>query len=206
LDLVKECLIALLYGAPLNANPEFTEIGKILSEEKAKLFVDHPFVKSLRQEIKSVGEVIVRDTHSNRGCYVTAMQIEAQLLVKKFNTFKLLCHALQGVEALILKTVITLHGEDILLCMHDGWISRKRLNCNDLELAISNATGFNLKIEEKQLPKYMPIKGAEPAWPFSDSSPTQRGSLVVSASSDWNAKDGVHGRVTRPDTKFKVRK
>lgn len=206
LDLVKECLIALLYGAPLNANPEFTEIGKILSEEKAKLFVDHPFVKSLRQEIKSVGEVIVRDTHSNRGCYVNAMQIEAPQLVKKLNTFKLLCHALQGVEALILKTVITLHGEDILLCMHDGWVSRKRLNCSELENAIFTATGFELKIEEKQLPKYLPVEGDEPAWPFSYSSPVKHGSFVVSASSDWNTKDGVRGIVSRPDTKFKVRK
>lgn len=201
LGLIKECLIALLYGAPLNANPEFTEIGKILTKEKAKLFVNDPFVRSLRQEIKSVGEIIVRDTHSNRGCYVNAMQIEAPQTIKKLPTFKLLCHALQGVEALTLKTVLTLHGEDILLCMHDGWISRKKLNCNDLETTIFHATGFELKIEEKQLPKYMPIEGAEPAWPFSDSTPSERNSLVVSASSDWNTKDGVHGRVTRPDTK-----
>lgn len=203
LELVKECLIALLYGAPLNANPEFTEIGKILTEEKAKRFVSHPFVKSLKQEIKSVGEVIVKDTHSNRGCYVNAMQIEAPQTIKKLTTFKLLCHALQGVEALTLKTVVSHYGEDILLCMHDGWVSRKRLSCSDLETAIFHATGFELKIEEKQLPKYMPIEGAEPAWPFSDSSPVQRGSLIISASSDWNTKDGVRGRVTRPDTKFR---
>jgi len=60
-----------------------------------------------------------------------------------------------------------------------------------------------LKIEEKQLPKYMPIEGVEPAWPFSDASPVERGSLIISASSDWNTKDGVRGRVTRPDTKFR---
>jgi len=49
----------------------------------------------------------------------------------------------------------------------------------------------------------MPIEGVEPAWPFSDLSPVERGSLIISASSDWNTQDGVRGRVTRPDTKFR---
>jgi hypothetical protein len=83
-----------------------------------------------------VAKFIVADTHSTRGCYVNAMGIEAKKITKKDPTFNLLCHALQGVEALALKTVVTQHGEDILLCMHDGWVSRRRLDLKKLKRRI----------------------------------------------------------------------
>ena len=197
LDEIKECLIALLYGAPLHTNPDFTEIPKILGEEAAKLFTSHPFVRNLKNEIAKVGRFIVNDTHSNRGCYVNAMGIEAPTY-KKLSTFNLLCHALQGVEALALKAVVAEYGEDILLCMHDGWVSRRRLDCDQLELLIKRATGFDLEIEEQQLPKYQPQVKGDFAWCFADSSPVV-GGMYVSASSKWNVPVNVMGRNTRPD-------
>jgi hypothetical protein len=200
---IKQCLLALLYGAPLNANPKFASIPRHLGVAEAKLFINHPFVRSLKQEISFIGKYIVEDTYTSRGCYVNAMGIEPPNIGGKTAKFNLLSHALQGVEALTLKTVVAQHSQDILLCMHDGWVSRTKLDCNQLQDSIFRVTGFDLGIEEVQLPKYMPIEGDEPAWPFSDSSPVQRGSLIISASSDWNTKDGVRGRVTRPDTKFR---
>jgi hypothetical protein len=205
LDDIKQCLISLMYGAPLNANPDFARIPQILGETEAKLFISHPFVKSLKQEISAIGKYIVDDTYTSRGCYVNAMGIEPPNSPKATAKFRLLSHALQGVEALALKTVVAQHGQDILLCMHDGWVSRTKLNCNQLQDSIFRTTGFELGIEEVQLPKYMPTEGAEPTWPFADSTPVQ-GGLWVSQSSDWNTKDGVHGVVSRPDTKFKARK
>ncbi len=199
IDLIKECLIALLYGAPLSSNPDYAQIPKKLGVEKARLFANHPFVKSLKKEIFELGSVVVADTHSTRGCYVNAMGIEAPQFEKKSSTFNLLCHALQGVEALTLKAVVTEHGEDILLCMHDGWVSRRRLNCSTLQDLIYAATGFELEIEEQKLPKYAPTLDGSGGWGFSDSTPVAKGGLVVSASPAWSTKDNVSGRVTRTD-------
>jgi hypothetical protein len=203
LDDIKQCLISLMYGAPLNANSDFASIPKRLGSAAAKLFISHQFVRDLKQEISAIGKYIVDATYSSRGCYVNAMGIEPPNIGGKTAKFNLLSHALQGVEALTLKTVVDQHQQDILLCMHDGWVSRTKLDRNQLQDSIFRVTGFDLGIEEVQLPKYMPVEGDEPAWPFSDSSPVQRGSLIISASSDWNTKDGVHGRVTRPDIKFR---
>lgn len=205
LDDIKQCLISLMYGAPLNANPDFARIPQILGETEAKLFISHPFVKSLKQEISAIGKYIVNDTYTSRGCYVNAMGIEPPNIAGATGKFKLLSHALQGVEALALKTVVAQYGQDILLCMHDGWVSRTKLDSNQLRDSIFRATGFELGIEEMQLPKYMPTEGAEPAWQFADSTPTI-GGFWISGSSDWNTKDGVHGVVSRPDTKPKTRK
>ena len=202
LDDIKQSLISLMYGAPLNANPNFASIPKRLGVADAKLFIRHPFVISLKKEISSIGKYIVDDTYTSRGCYVNAMGIEPPNISGATAKFNLLSHALQGVEALALKTVVTEHQQDILLCMHDGWVSRTKLDRNQLQDSIFSATGFDLGIEEMQLPKYMPTEGAEPAWPFADSTPTN-GGIILSASSDWNTKDGVHGIVSRPDTKLK---
>lgn len=205
LEDIKQCLISLMYGAPLNANPDFARIPQILGETEAKLFISHPFVKSLKQEISAIGKYIVNDTYTSRGCYVNAMGIEPPNFPKATAKFRLLSHALQGVEALALKTVVAQYGQDILLCMHDGWVSRTKLDCKQLQDSIFRTTGFDLGIEEAQLPKYRPTEGAEPAWPFADSKPVH-GGFWVSQSSDWNTKDGVHGVVSRPDTKFNAPK
>jgi hypothetical protein len=205
LDDIKQSLISLMYGAPLNANSKFASIPKRLGIAEAKLFISHPFVKSLKKEISSIGKYIVNDTYTNRGCYVNAMGIEPSKSKGKTSTFALLSHALQGVEALALKTVVTEHRQDILLCMHDGWVSRTKLDCKQLQDSIFRATGFDLGIEEVQLPKYMPTEGAESAWPFADSTPVH-GGFWVSMSSDWNTKDGVSGVISRPDTKHKAQK
>ena len=205
LDDIKQSLISLMYGAPLNANPNFASIPKKLGPDEAKLFISHPFVKSLKQEIAAIGKHIVEATFSSRGCYVNAMGIEPPNIAGATAKFNLLSHALQGVEALALKTVVAQHGQDILLCMHDGWVSRTKLDRKQLQDSIFRATGFDLGIEEVQLPKYMPTEGAEPAWPFADSTPVH-GGFWVSKSSDWNTKDGVRGIVSRPDIKFKTPK
>lgn len=205
LDDIKQSLISLMYGAPLNANPKFASIPKRLGSEAAKLFISYPFVKNLKQEISAIGKYIVEDTYSNRGCYVNAMGIEPPNISGATAKFNLLSHALQGVEALALKTVVAQHGQDIQLCMHDGWVSRNKLDCKQLQDSIVRATGFDLGIEEAQLPKYRPTEGAEPAWPFADSTPVV-GGFNVATSSDWNTKDGVHGVVSRPDTKLKTSK
>ena len=201
---IKECLIALLYGAPLQTNPDFAEIPKILGKEASVLFTTHPFVKNLKKEITKVGKNIVDDTYTLRGCYVNAMGIEAPKH-KKQTTFNLLCHALQGVEALALKCVIAHYGEDILLCMHDGWVSRHRLDCDQLKNLIKSATGFKLEIEEKQLPKYQPTSEGDPAWRFADSTPVT-GGFYISASSNWNTPNNVKGRNTRTDLNMETKK
>ena len=67
-----------------------------------------------------------------------------------------LCHGLQGVEVKALQAVVHAYGPDIVLLMHDGWVSTVSLDREDLEARIANATGFELKVEETQLPKYRP--------------------------------------------------
>jgi hypothetical protein len=110
-----------------------------------------------------------------------------------------LCHALQGVEALVLKTVVEHCGDQILLCMHDGWVARDRLNCRELEALIETSTGFPLGIEEQQLPKYLPKTDGVASWGFASRRSGETGGLVISTSPQWSLPDHVVGVWSRSD-------
>ena len=215
-DDIKECLISLLYGAALSSNEKYASIGRILGKNKAELFNKHKFVVTLNQEIKRLRGHIVCNMKQHSGRYCNAMNISVAPNGKKNEKAVLLCHALQGYEALALKTVMDYFGEKILLPMHDGWISSERLDRIELERLIKGATGFDLEVEEKQLPKFPPkwvdyqtsdqtqnslVKANTLSINFDEMfdkpADVKPDSFIVSNSPQWSESDGVHARVGR---------
>jgi hypothetical protein len=95
------------------------------------------------------------------------------------------------------------YSEKIVLCMHDGWVARERLDSAELEVLIEETTGFRLRVEEQLLPKYPPIMGQKNPWSFGGSPITEPDGLVVSLSPQWSVPSFVHGRRTRSDTTAK---
>jgi hypothetical protein len=63
----------------------------------------------------------------------------------------LLSHLLLGIEALMLRTIIDAYPEDVVLPMHDGWVSRRKLDVVELERLIFDKTGFAMSIDEEQI-------------------------------------------------------
>jgi hypothetical protein len=198
----------------LNPHEKYASLGKSLGSRKAKRFVKHPFVKSLNNEIKTIGGHIVSGMRKHAGHFINVMNIGAKPTGKRNQSAVLLSHALQGYEALALKTVMRHFGDHIVLPMHDGWISDQRLECEHLSRLIFEATGLSLEIEENRLPKYPPRQSPEfkPKRQlqynvdelisqfdhlFSKSHGEAVSGLWVSASPQWAAYPGVSGRLGR---------
>jgi len=51
----------------------------------------------------------------------------------------------------MLRTVIDAYPEDVVLPMHDGWVSPRRLDVAELERLILDKTGFTMRVEEEQI-------------------------------------------------------
>lgn len=153
--LIKESLIALLYGASRTSSKKHSSIARSMGESAAKRFFGDPFIKSLASDIRRLRKPIVASLPRHRGQVGNALGVYTPAMAgdKRKTDATLLCHALQGVEAQALKAILESHGDKILLPMHDGWVSKTRLNVDELEKLIEKATGFQLRIEEKQLPK-----------------------------------------------------
>jgi hypothetical protein len=208
IKLIKKCLLSLVYGAVLNDNESWSSIGKTLGKESANKFISNQFVKNLKAEIRSLQKIIIIDLPKHAGRYGNKMGIYTDEKDPK----KLLSHALQGAEAMALKSILEHFGEHILLCMHDGWISEKRLKKADLERVIKTVTGFSLEVEEVQIQafkkdrmhskqpkdtqkddKYQLIKNDCLINDGGNTSPPSVPSIVLSARPSWNCPKGVKG-------------
>jgi hypothetical protein len=208
IKLVKKCLLSLVYGAVLSNNESRSSIGKTLGKESATKFISNQFVKNLTAEIRSLQKFIISDLPKHAGRYGNHMGI----YVDEKNPKKLLSHALQGAEAIALKSILEHFGEYILLCMHDGWISEKRLKTADLERIIRAATGFSLEVEEVQIPafkkdrmhsaqakdpkkddKYQLVKNDCLINDGGNTSPPSKTGIILSIRPSWNCPKGVRG-------------
>ena len=124
-----------------------------------------------------------------------------------------------------LREVLRLHGDEILLCTHDGWVSRGQLNKNEVERAILSATGFNLQVEEKELTSHWLSQNCKiqennsqntnysdaNQWITifqenfcSSSTCPSSGVLVISTLPAWNRPEGVFGPASKNKTSKKT--
>ncbi len=195
---IKQCLLALLYGATLHPDPDRAKIAQVLGEEAHALFKNHRFVRRLKAEIKQVGQAIVDDLPKHSGRYGNALGIYVQEPERNAAAV-LLCHALQGVEAQLLKNVIARFGQDILLPMHDGWVIRHRVDTSELVSIAQSSTGYDFEFEETQHPKHPPKDDENRELYFPPPYAVEPGGLILSVSPQWSVPSSVYGRRTRTD-------
>lgn len=152
---VKAALISIIYGSTKRTNSYYKEgrevqpaIVRLMGVDKAAELFAHPLYLALHQEVKGVRKPILAAAPKHRGR-------EVNLFGKGISTSETaearLAHAIQGIEALILDTVIQAHSRTLRLLMHDGWVSSERLDVAELSKLIFQATGFRVALEENPL-------------------------------------------------------
>lgn len=158
LKAIKVSLTALIYGAPRKVHSfwkNHREVEPAIlknmggDKEKARRFFEHPIIDAMHEEIQRVRDKIIAAAPTHRGRIINALGKSIE--PKKHKPYETLSHLLQGAESAALHAVIQSHGQDLILLMHDGWISRQRLDCDQLTDEIHRATGFLLDIEEAEL-------------------------------------------------------
>lgn len=154
IEAVKDCLLALIYGAQRRAQSYYKNGRAVepafvaaVGDKAADLF-NHPLFSGLHQDVVRIRKPILQAMPAHKG--------------KLYNPFgkgiplseppnRQLAHVVQGAEALILDAVIQRHGPDLRLLMHDGWVSAVPLDVADLERHIETVTGFKVSLEEARL-------------------------------------------------------
>lgn len=145
---IKTCLISIIYGARNNLFPK-NAIPSMIGTRKAEQLFEHEFFNALMKDVKKGREKIVDSQEvNNRGYIRNALgkPIKADVTREK-----VLAHLLQGIEAQALRTIMQTIPEQVILLVHDGFVSRSRVKQGDLEEAIFNETGFNLKLSGQRI-------------------------------------------------------
>jgi hypothetical protein len=142
---IKECLIALIYGASIRDKPRLALNGILGSQGLNKLLRHRVFV-GLYKDIKNAGKAVLV-AHAGSGKLVNAMN--KKLTDEKANS---LCHILQGCEARMLNVAMDMHGSAISLLQHDGFTSSDlNIDLLALEAEIQKQTGLKITISKDVL-------------------------------------------------------
>lgn len=158
-DDAKMCLLAVMYGARTNEWHE-NAIPRTIGQAAGLLYKDRQF-QDIAEDIKQGRRIILENHPKGRTTYTNAMnkrirykaareQEEPDEYVKDAATpEQILAHLIQGVEAQALRKAISLCGEDVVVLMHDGFVSREQIDVAQLEQAIYEDTGYRLQVVGK---------------------------------------------------------
>lgn len=148
---VKSCLIALGYGAGLSVRSQ-DALGGELGADRARLFIQQPFVRALHKELARVRKAILGLHPVRRGRIQNAIGLHCDAAAEDG---EVQAHILQGIEAQALLAILRRYHGRVLLLEHDGFVSSAALNMAEVEAVVSEATGFKLVLEGGiiQLPK-----------------------------------------------------
>lgn len=167
----KQCLLMVVYGAMPSTSErtamvkmfaaqfaqEFSktmeeakakETGLIAAKEAVQRLRKNPRFAAIYKEIERLRLAIIKDHTRLAGWVVNPLGLRIPATEPER---VLLSHITQGYEAAALRAVVARHGESVLLCLHDGWVARHRLDVPQCEADLLAATGIPLRIEEKLL-------------------------------------------------------
>lgn len=149
LEDAKTCITALLYGAVVQRSERAMrwhqgDLVETIGGPAALRLSKQPDFMALYAEIGKVGGDIVKAWPRNNGRLFNDLRI-------KYDSGSELAHLLQGGEAAALRAVAVQQQGNILLCVHDGWVARDRLDVDALAAHIQTEIGYRLVVEESQL-------------------------------------------------------
>jgi len=145
---VKVCLLSILYGARANDFPR-NAIPKEIGQEKAKLLFEHEVFRGIHGNIKRGREKILKNYPvNNRGYLVNAF---GKSIHKDKKPPQKLAHLLQGIEAQALRAVVEEIPDKVLVLMHDGFVTKKRISQRDMSAHVSAVTGYKVTLEGQKI-------------------------------------------------------
>lgn len=152
IDSTKACLLMVMYGAPKSVRQQ-DAIPAEISVSAAKRLYRNSLFNALHADVLNARKVILGSLAIRGGQVTNALGLRAKCETPIKRPAELLAHVLQGLEAKALMAVVRRYGNEIKLCVHDGWVVSRQLPVTDLEQLISDATGLALQVEERELPR-----------------------------------------------------
>lgn len=158
-DDVKSAIIAVAYGMSLSrSSPALKKMFR--SPAVVVAFTSNPWVRDLRRELSVCRTNILSAYQTKAKTYriTNALGCRRSFAVKDAN--QALSFLIMGMESLALEVVLRRWGQSIVLCIHDGWVSRDRIPVGDIEQEIYRQTGWRLRIEQSLI-EPMPLHRCE---------------------------------------------
>ena len=139
---IKMCLLALMFGAKMNTWKD-NSIPQAIGQVKSSALFKHSTFKAIADELSQGKKLILKGSTKRKATLINVMGKPISL---KESSNQKLSHIIQGIEAQALKACLTLYPDDIVLLMHDGFVSKKALDVPLIERTIYEATAIQLQL------------------------------------------------------------
>ena len=130
--LIKQVLNAAFYGAG-SSSSHWLAIPKLVGSKNSRKFWEHPIVSQPVGEAKKAGKVL----NEKYGVDVGATQAKST------------AHWCQNTESKMLE--VRVKYEDVCVLLHDGMIVKEKVDIEDMEMRILEATGYAVKLDQEQV-------------------------------------------------------
>jgi len=145
---IKRALIAIIYGAHATDSQHAALFDAIGDKEKVRQLINTKTFSGLHKEVKQARNVILDSWPTSRGSLINACDKGINI---KEDKAKQMAHLVQGIEAFMLRTVLRLYPDDIILLVHDGFVSTKQLDKERIKKAIKGTTGYDMDLSEERI-------------------------------------------------------
>ena len=149
-ELIKRGLISLLFGAPLDGAQ--SSLLSLFDYEQFTLFRHNGRVRDVCEEIRSIRKLIIESyREKTRKCGWLVNDLGKGLPLSSMNGRESLAFLLQGAESQILSAVGLKWGRDMRLLLHDGFVSAKDLDLEEISNHIDRTTSWSVSFSSESL-------------------------------------------------------
>jgi len=145
---IKRALVAIIYGAHASTSQKVALFDAVGGKENARLLINTQLFKDLHKEVKQARNLILKNHKTSRGSLINVCDKGIKIEEGKN---KCMAHLVQGVEAFMLRTALRLYPDDIVLLIHDGFVSTRQLDKGWIEREVKEVTGYDMKLSEKKI-------------------------------------------------------
>ena len=136
-----------LYGARQSSR-DVDAIPETIGVDAARRLYGDPVFADLLRDIRDGRQTILSAYPKRRTTLTNAVGLSIPVAEPSEHR---LAHLIQGVEVQALRAVQAAYPDDIVLLMHDGWVSLTRLDVARMVQVMRDATGYEFELSEERI-------------------------------------------------------
>lgn len=138
----KMALLALMFGAKTTERPENAIPREIGLDRARALYQDAEF-SAIARDVQRGRDVILRAWPKRRTTLLNDLGKPVKLTAKPEVK---MAHIIQGIEAMAIRSAISLYPNEVVLLMHDGFVTSRPIDAVAVERRMFDETGYRLEL------------------------------------------------------------
>jgi hypothetical protein len=138
----KMALLALMFGAKTTERPENAIPREIGATKARALYLDAEF-SAIAKDVQRGRDVILKAWPKRRTTLLNDLGKPVSINAKPEVR---MAHIIQGIEAQAIRSAIGLYPDEIVLLMHDGFVTTRPIDARAVERRIFDETGYRLEL------------------------------------------------------------